>query len=407
MQFAQPVRGNKKPHLSMNKIVVLSLLFGTSMALAENPERIPIIAWSGPPSNETTVERYRELAECGFTHNYSGFSNADAMAKALDVAHAAGVKQFVSIPELANAPEETAKRFKSHPALAGYYLRDEPSAGDFPALATWMKRIQAVDAAHPCYVNLFPNYANAAQLGTPTYQAHVAKYVAEVPAPFISFDHYPVVGDRLRGEWYENLEIISSAAREAKKPFWAFALAVAHGPYPVATLEHLRLQAFSNLAYGAQAIQHFTYWTVKSTDWNFHEGPIGLDGKRTAVFDRVKQVNREVQAVAPIFLNATVLGVGHTPPLPAGTRAYQPVPPVTSVTTDGGGAVVSLLEKGKAWYLVVVNRELTKEVSVAVKFDGAIPLSRIEKDGRKTGLSGTGHKVSLPPGDMAIFAWVL
>ncbi len=391
----------------MDKVVFLSLLLGAGMALAETNERIPIIAWCGLPSNETTVERYRELAECGFTHNYSGFPNADAMAKALDVARAAGVKQFVSIPELASAPEEIAKRFKSHPALGGYYLRDEPSAGDFPSLAAWMKRIQAVDSAHPCYINLFPNYANAAQLGTPTYQEHVAKYVAQVPAPFISFDHYPVVGDRLRGEWYANLEIVSSAAREAKKPFWAFALAVAHGPYPVATLAHLRLQGFSDLAYGAQAIQYFTYWTVKSTDWNFHEAPIGLDGKRTAVFDRVKQVNREIQAVAPIFLNANVLGVGHTPPLPAGTRAYQAVPPISSVTTEGGGAVVSLLEKGKVWFLVVVNRELAKEVPVTVKFDGSIPISQVEKDGSKKALPGTEHKVTLPPGDMTIFTWTL
>ncbi len=393
--------------LSMNKVTVLSLLFGASMALAGPPERIPIIAWSGPPANETTPERYRELAECGFTHNYSGFPNAEAMAKALDVAHAAGVRQFISIPELASSPEETATRFKSHPALAGYYLRDEPSAADFPSLAAWMKRIQSVDPAHPSYINLFPNYANAAQLGTPSYQEHVAKYIAEVPAPFISFDHYPVVGDRLRSEWYSNLEIVSSAAREAKKPFWAFALAVAHGPYPVATIEHLRLQAFSDLAYGAQAIQYFTYWTVKSTDWNFHEAPIGLDGKRTAVFDRVKQVNHEIQAVAPIFLNATVLGVGHTAPLPLGTRAYQAVPPVSSVTTDGGGAVISLLEKGKRWFLVIVNRDLKKEVSVTVKFDGSIPISRIDKGGGRKVTPGNEQKATLPPGDMTIFAWDL
>src|SRR5688572_6893024 len=116
----------------MKAIASLCLLVGTSIAIGQTAERIPIVAWAGPPSNETTVERYRELAEAGFTHNYSGFPNVDAMAKALDVAHAAGVKQFVSVPELATAPEETAKRFKSHPAIAGYYLRDEPSAGDFP-----------------------------------------------------------------------------------------------------------------------------------------------------------------------------------------------------------------------------------------------------------------------------------
>src|SRR6187551_2937041 len=111
----------------MKLLAALCLLAGTSITNGQKVERIPIVAWAGPPSNETTVERYRELAEAGFTHNYSGFPNADAMAKALDVARDAGVKQFIAIPELATAPEEITKRFKDHPANGGYYFRDEPS----------------------------------------------------------------------------------------------------------------------------------------------------------------------------------------------------------------------------------------------------------------------------------------
>src|SRR4029434_816957 len=257
----------------------------------------PILAWSGPPVAETNADRYRELAEAGFTHNFSGFSNVDGMQKALDVAQAAGIKQFISIPELLRDPEKVAERFKDHPALAGYYLRDEPSVADFPALAKWTRRIQAVDSIHPSYINLFPNYANGQQLGTATYQEHLDRFIKEVPVPVISFDHYPVVGSSLRDEWYENLERVSATAKAAKKPFWAFALAVAHGPYPIAELEHLRLQVFSDLAYGAQGIQYFTYWTPKSAEWNFHQAPIEVDGKRTPVYDRVKQVNSEIRAL--------------------------------------------------------------------------------------------------------------
>jgi hypothetical protein len=384
------------------RILAISAIAVALPALAA--EQIPIIAWAGPPANETTIERYRELAEAGFTHNYSGFANADAMAHALDVAHAAGVKQFVSIPELERTPEEVAQRFKAHPALAGYYLRDEPSAGDFPKLAAWMKRIQAVDSEHPAYINLFPNYATAGQLGAPNYQAHLAKFVAEVPAPFISFDHYPIVGDRLRGEWYDNLEMVGAAAHGAKKPFWAFVLSVAHGPYPVPTVEHLRLQAFSDLAYGAQAIQYFTYWTVKSSEWNFHEAPIGLDGKRTGVFDRVQQVNREIQAFAPVFLNAKVLSVSHTGTLPSGTRAYQPAAPIESLETGGVGTLVSLLEKGNERFLAIVNRDLKQKAPLALKADATAKLAAIGKDGTRAPC-GPSFSTSLDPGDMVVLAW--
>ena len=40
-----------------------------------------------------------------------------------------------------------------------------------------------------------------------------------------------------------------------------YALSVAYGDHPVATSGQLRLQVYSDLAYGAQAIQYFTYWT--------------------------------------------------------------------------------------------------------------------------------------------------
>src|SRR5688500_12349462 len=94
----------------------LLLLFAPAIsAPAAEPERLteervlPILAWIGPPAAETNEQRYRELAECGFTHNFTGFPNADAMAKALDVAHATGIKAFVSCPELQTDPEGTAR----------------------------------------------------------------------------------------------------------------------------------------------------------------------------------------------------------------------------------------------------------------------------------------------------------
>lgn len=79
------------------------------------------------------------------------------------------------------------------------------------------------------------DYANEQQLGTKTYQEHVDLFINEVPVQLLSFDHYPVIGDSLRPEWYQNLEIFSEAARKANKPFWAFALAVAHGPITAGT----------------------------------------------------------------------------------------------------------------------------------------------------------------------------
>jgi hypothetical protein len=316
------------------------------------------------------------------------------------------VKVLFCSPQLQADPEGTVRRFMAHPGLGGYYLRDEPAAVHFPELAAWVKRIQSVDAQHPCYINLYPNYAGPDGLGTPTYQAYVDRFLAEVPVPLLSFDHYPVVGNSLRGEWYQNLEIVSAAARKADKPFWAFALSVAHGAYPVPTVAHLRVQAYSNLAYGAQGLQYFTYWTSKSDTWDFHEGPILPDGKRSATYDRVRDVNRVVQALRTVFLGAKVESVGHTgATLPVGTRRFQPVAPVRSLTTEGQGAVASVLSKADRRFLVVVNRDINQPMKLKLEIDPHSKMRPVNKDATLGDAVGANRVTEVAPGDVAILTW--
>jgi hypothetical protein len=395
-----------------------ALGFSLCQARAQSPfppGELPILAWIGPPSDQTTPERYRELADAGFNLSFSGFPDAETMERALEVARGAGVKLMISCPELRNDPESTVRRFKDHPAAAGYYLRDEPSAADFRELGDWARRIRAVDDKLPCYLNLFPTYASPEQLGTATYREHVDRFLREVPVPIVSFDHYPIVGDRIRADWYENLEIIAEVSRREGKPFWAFALAVAHNPYPVATVDGLRLQVFSNLAYGARAIQYFTYWTPVSTPWNFHRAPIESDGTRTEVYDRVRQVNRELQSVAPVFLGAEVVAVAHLgDPLPRGTRPYQPIAPVKALDTGGKGAVVSRLQSSTHEYLVVVCRELRAPMDLQAGFDGSMrieamnpsgawrPLISVDQPGQA---AEPAYRSSVTPGDLRLFRW--
>jgi hypothetical protein len=379
-------------------------------------ELLPILAWSGPPADQTTAARYRELADAGFTHNFSSYGTVDAVMTALDVAQAAGVKQIIGLDELTGPePAPVVKRIKDHPALGGYYVRDEPAAGDFTTVAAQVKRIAAVDDRHPCYVNLFPNYATPDQLGAATYGQYVDRFLAEVPVPLVSFDHYPVIntgGGRigLRGEWYENLEIVSAAARKTGKPMWAFALAVAHGAYPVPTVAQLRVQVFSDLAYGAEAIEYFTYWTPpQPSPWDFHQGPITSDGKRTDVYDRVKQVNGEIQGLRGVFLGAKVLSIAHTGrTIPRGTRAYQPAAPVKGLKTgDGGGAVVASLANGAWRFLVVVNRDVNAAAPLEVELDGSAAVHRVQKDGSLSPrIDGPRVETQLDAGDVCILAWL-
>src|SRR5690606_12696084 len=185
------------------------------------------------------------------THNFTFFDNVEELAVAMKMARKAGIKMIIHCPELEKEPEKIVRRFRHHRALAGYFLRDEPGRADFADLGEWARRIHAVDDKHCCYLNLLPNYAAKAALGTETYREYVQQFSQEVPLPLLSFDHYPIIADTtglrtVRPEFYENLEIFSDEARKAEKPFWAFALAVAHEPYPIPTPAEIRLQVYSN-----------------------------------------------------------------------------------------------------------------------------------------------------------------
>jgi hypothetical protein len=262
-------------------ILTLCFVSGSLMAQVRIPSggQIPILAWGGVPPHLASIERYQEMRAAGFTISLTRPTTPDTMKMMLDMAMKAGVKLFVRCPELKTEPEQTVRRFMKHPAVAGYYVKDEPSRPEFDGLAAWARRIQEVDGRKLCYFNLFPNYAPPKLLGSSTYQDYLKDFYSLVPAQMVSFDNYPVIqtpsGKILRNDWYQNLENAADQARQIDKPLWTFALTTAHGDYPIPTLGELRVQVYSGLAYGAQAIQYFTYWTPRNrTYFVYHHGPI-------------------------------------------------------------------------------------------------------------------------------------
>lgn len=369
--------------------------------------QMPIIAWYGIRANEATVERFKELKEAGFTINFSEYSTMEEVETALDAANKVGIQLIIACPELRKEPEKTVRRFMKHPAVAGYFLRDEPVVADFAALAAWAKRIQAVDNSKFCYLNLFPTGGeeHLKFLGVQNYREYVSRFNKEVPLPFLSFDHYPVLGDNvLKAEWYENLEEFSDESAKVGKDFWAFALATKHGPYPIPTQASLRLQLYSDLVYGAQGLQYFTYWTPAGDSfYDYQHGPIGLDGKRTEIYDLVKEMNAEIKSIAGIFLGAKKLSVRHTGSvIPRGTKRLTNLPEKVKVLdTHGYGAIVSLIENGDKKYLTIVNRSLKDTMELTFYADPSV--KRVLKDGSLVQADTYTATLMISPGDILIY----
>jgi len=370
---------------------------------------IPILGWYGIPAEETNLARFNEMKEAGFTYNFTFYSNSNQVTTALDTAYAAGMKILISCSELQTDPENTVAMLMNHPALGGYYLRDEPNRSDFAGLAQWARKIQSVDSMHFCYINLFPSYASQSQLGTSSYQEYLDAFLNEVPVEILSFDYYPVIGEinrSLRQGWYENLEMISRKAMLAGKPFWAFALATAiNGAYPIPTEAELRLQMFSNLAYGAQGLQYFTYWTPPCGGECFHDGPI-YNNQRTEVFYRVKTVNEEIKKLSSVFYGSKVLSVNHTgKDIPVGTHRLSELPnEIHILETIGKGAIVSVLKRDSLMFLAIVNRDFKDSMKLIIKGDSCV--RKFEKSGVIGPLNISNlTEFSIPPGDIMIFYW--
>lgn len=364
---------------------------------------IPIMAWYSIPAEYTSVERYQELKDAGFNVNLSHIYSFGEAVKALDCAQAVGIKNMFTCPELMEDTENIVKQVKDHPGLYGYSLGDEPNNAAFPRLASIADKIRSVDPDHAIYVNLFPNYAPDEVLGS-TYPEHVRKFIEVVRLPMVSFDFYPVTEDGIRERWWENLEVISSQSAAAGLPFWAFALSTSHKPYPIPTMASLRLQFYTDLAYGAQGLEYFTYWCPETSVWDFNNAPISQDGKRSPKYELVKAMNAEIQARAGIFIGDKVLQVRHTgKTIPPGVTPLTDLPaPLTALDTKGKGAVVSLLENGGYKYLMLVNRSLEEAFDYDIAF--AKKVEKVERDGslKKIGKNGT---FTLEEGDCAIFRW--
>lgn len=355
--------------------------------------QFPIIAWTDNQTPEQFVARFTSMKECGINVYLGWYKSLDEVMLALDGAQQAGIKLITKSDELFSDTENTVRTMMSHPALFGYHIKDEPEVSDIPTLASQVKAINAVDDKHFCYINLYPNWAWGNIDG---YMSKLTSYLSQVPVRFLSFDHYPVMEvdgvSSLRREWYKNLEDVRRVSRARSIPFWAFALSLSHKLegvlYPIPTLAELRVQMFSNLAYGAQGFQYFTYWGI------YQNGP-------TQVYDRVKTLNKEIQSLSKIFLGADVTDVWHTGAnLPYGTKGLTTLPEgISALSTSDNGAVVSKVVKEGKTYIAVVNKDYKADMTLDIAFTGEA--WRIDKEGYKT--AAKSGCFSVAPGDIIMF----
>ena len=356
----------------------------------------PIIAWTGINA-EDTERKFGPMKECGINTYLGWYDSIEKVVLALENAEKAGVKCIIRSETLLSNIKSDVARMKGYSSLMAYEIKDEPNHGDFNWMAEVLTSIAAEDPVHPCYINLYPEWAWG---GIDTYRTYLTQFMEKVPVTFLSFDYYPIMEYdgvlQLREGWYANLEDAMAVSKKFKVPMWTFALSLAHRLddhvyYPVPTIGDLRLQQFCNLVYGAQAFQYFTYWGI-------------YQANATPVYDLVKTVNKELQSLAFIFLNGNVKDVWHTgTPVYAKTKALSALPSgVTKLKTSEKGAVISLVEsKDKKTYLAIVNKDWQNDMTLEIAFDHSVKM--YDHMGYIRGASTYANPFNVGPGDIVIF----
>ncbi len=360
-------------------MLLLVLTAGIACAQTWQPDRFPIGFWAGPPPDHNTLETWQTAADCNFTFvgPRGGFSVEENL-KMLDLCEQAGIDVMVTdgrvgwtmtgVPGWEETIGEIVADYGDHPALFGYYLQDEPNYQYFEALGKIRAQFERRDPEHLAYINLFPTYASVQQLGTPTYEDHVERYMEIVQPRVLSYDHYCLLRDGgIRPDYFENLAIIRDAALRHGSDPWQIILSTEHLAYRSPTEGEMRWQAYTSLAYGMKGLMYFTYWSRASREEDGLYAIVESDGTPARLYPIIRDLNAEVLALGDTLLGLTSTGVYHTGEIPAGakrlgTDAMVQLPDELPLT-------VGMFEDAEGTpYAMVVNRDYDQPVEVPVTF---------------------------------------
>ena len=342
-------------------------------------EQFPVLAWGGIVLQplDRQPEYYREMQSCGFT--VASLAGDDAQ---LAAARAAGMKVLLGNPVFSNrdwrnpSPEDWARdfapfaaKYKDDPAVAGFYVKDEPQTGELDGLAPMAQLILEQSGKLP-YINLFPMSAEEEHFAPLTYAEHVAKFMRENPSPVASFDQYVFLENgQVRDTFYTNFKIFRDAALQYNKEWWYIGLSIAHRNYAVPTYAQMNLAAFAALAYGARGISWFKYSDIGRPGW--WAAPLTPFGEKTPTWFALQRVNRSIQNYAYVLNHLKSDRVYHfiTPATNNPERSDGPDDEslIASVTWPGkdpffggGNWVIGEFTHDQSGdrYLIVVNKSL-------------------------------------------------
>ena len=212
-----------------------------------------------------------------------------------------GGQMASSIPS--GAYNSYAESFVDHPAIWAMDVGDEPSALDFPHYGILIDEAKELFPNQLIFLNLYPNYANQQQQGTPTYEEHIQIYSDNVNTDYISWDFYNILirsprlnkntsngRNLINGQMLihvENLRIVADICRKTNRDVWTVIQAGA---------------IYTGLTFGTKAF----YWACWQDGWNDpNTNMVNSAGERTESYYSVQTANAKLKELSPVYMKYT------------------------------------------------------------------------------------------------------
>lgn len=342
-----------------------------------------------PPSIDfVNDEQYDYLAEAGINivqNNQLETSARSANLEMARLAHERGMQIIVQDSAVGAFPKMTSQQvkdwansYRNIPGVGGLYLIDEP--------ANALEYAPAFNAIREATPELYPHlnflvytyYGGEAAndkamqdwidaTNGRTYEDH----------DYLMYDMYPFGQNGTNyADMFTNLNTVRELGlkNEVKTAMYLQSVGIpGHLRRPVPA--EIRYEANVAMAYGYKQLSYFSWWTPTGRSEPFTDAIITADGKKTDLYEPVKQLNSEIQA-----LGDTLMGLNAEEVYLSGTAYGQPTVPADFVAQSSGDKDLVLSRmvdrETEDEYLFVVNNSFTAGQTMQLTFDDSISAVR-------------------------------
>jgi hypothetical protein len=266
--------------------------------------------------------------------------------------------------------EALVKETNGKPALYGFHIKDEPNANEFPELAKAVAAVKAMAPGKWPYINLLPGQGEA-------FDKYISDSISICKPTAVSYDRYSIIGETGTGDldpiFWSNLEQARKQALKYGLPQWNIVLTSPHWQYRKLTEDDLRLEIWGSLAYGVKGIAYYKFISrelpiLQAADLgNFRDGPLDQFFEKTPTWSWLRNLNRQVQNLAPTLLKLHSEDTYHIGAIPRENHGPSERSIVIDVP-DGQFVVGEFTHENGGRFVMIVNKDLKRSVHLTPKF---------------------------------------